>query len=265
VLPSVAMNVLRALIVDDERPARENLRVLLEGRDDVVIVGFCASGAAAVRALTTHERVDVVFLDIRLPDMSGFDVLKALEAGERPVVVFVTAYHQHAVAAFEANAIDYLVKPFSDERFEATMERVHGHVEARDVPELWRRIRGLLEATRRETREPPLRRLVVRTHGRTEFLSVQEIDWIEAVNVYIRVHAGKSQYLIRQTMTELESRLDPVEFVRIHRGAIVHLARVEALQRDAEGHDEVLLRDGTRLRLSRARREALERALGQRL
>jgi two-component system LytT family response regulator len=257
------MPALRVLIVDDEKPARENLRVLLAQRPDLEIAGLCPTGAAAIHALTTSP-IDVLFLDIKLPDMNGFDVLRALEPDERPVVVLVTAFHTYAVQAFEASAIDYLVKPFSDERFGAALDRARRQVEGRDAPEVWRRIEGLLRRSGTWPPEEPIRRLVLRSGGRTEFLPVDQIDWIEAVNVYVRIHAGEAVHLIRQTMAELESRLDPREFVRIHRSTIVNLARVKALQKDARGRDEALLNDGTRLRMSRARRGRLEEALGER-
>lgn len=256
---------LRVLIVDDEKPARENLRVLLAEQDDVEVVAFCATGAAALEALTDGGGVDLLFLDIRLSDMSGFDVLRALEPDERPVVIFVTAHQQYAVAAFEAAAIDYLVKPFSDERFEAALQRARRQVAGRAGPALWQGIQDLLRQAGARVPEPPIRRLVIRTGTRTEFLPVEQVRWIEAVNVYVRIHAGQQHHLVRQTMTDLEARLDPREFVRIHRSTIVNLASVKAVQRDAAGRDEVVLTDGTRLRMSHARREMLERALGQQL
>jgi two-component system LytT family response regulator len=254
---------MRVLVVDDEKPARENLRVLLDAARGVELAGCCSTGAAAVHALTAGRPVDVLFLDIRLPDMSGFDVLRALEPDECPVVVFVTAYHQHAVRAFDVAAIDYLVKPFSDERFAAALDRARRQVEMRDAPAAWRRIEAVLRLPESGGREPPIRRLVIRANGRTELLPIAEVEWIEAFNVHVRVHAGGVVHTIRQSMHELESRLDPREFVRIHRSTIVNLSSVKALQKDDTGHDLALLRDGTRLRMSRTRRAHLEEALGQ--
>ena len=258
---------IRVLIADDEPPARDRIRELLEGRDDFVVVAECGSGRETVERIR-DRRPDLVFLDVQMPRMTGFEVMAALEPEERPAVVFVTAYDVYAVRAFEVHAIDYLLKPFDDRRFEEALRRARsrradGHVEA-----LARRIEGLLEDAVPGRARPdagrPISRLLVKRGDRATLLPVDAVDWIEAANYYAAVHAGGETHILDETLTRLEGLLDE-RFVRIHRSTIVNLDRVAEFQRLFHGDFAVRLRDGTELKLSRTYRAALEERLGRSL
>ncbi|MGH7565734.1 MAG: LytR/AlgR family response regulator transcription factor [Gemmatimonadota bacterium] len=266
---------IRALIVDDEPPARENLRVLLEGEPEVEIVGERASGAGAVEAIKSLQP-DLVFLDVQMPGMDGFDVIEAVGAERMPVVVFVTAYDRYALQAFEARALDYLLKPFDDRRFAETLARARERIWERGESDLARRLVSLIEerggaerripAGRRSAAEPPARRLrhlTVRERDRVVVLRVDDVDRFEAAGDYVEVHAGGKVHLLDDTMKSLEARLDPGRFVRIHRSHIVRVERIRELHPFFHGDYVVVLRDGTKVRLARGRRAALERALGR--
>lgn len=252
---------IRALIVDDEPLARERLRTLLRKEPDFEIAGECSDGARAVAAIE-RIRPDVVFLDVQMPEADGFAVVEAVGAKAMPVVVFVTAYDKYALKAFEAHALDYLLKPFDRERFQATLARVRERL--RDDTSRWpRQLLSLL----RELRPAPqyLDRIVIRAGGRVTFLRTDEIDWIGAAGNYVELHAGKQAHLLRETMNQMESRLDPQKFLRIHRSTIVRMEQVRELHSSFHGDYEVLLRDGTRLTLTRSYKENLEKLLGQNL
>jgi two-component system LytT family response regulator len=284
---------LRVVVVDDEKPARRRLIELLEREPNVEIADVCGGGRDAVRAVRgaarSSEPVDVLFLDVQMPEVDGFAVLdslaESLGTAGVPAVVFVTAYDQYALRAFDAHVVDYLLKPFSDERFRTSLsraaERARGSVPA--VREALERVEALLADVRahRGLSGPSidaaavvaapaavtyLDRIVVKSRGRVRFLPVEEIAWIEADDVYVRLHsADRASYLHRAPLRELEASLDPRRFVRIHRSAIVNLEFVAELQADSHGEFAVLLRDRTVLRLSRSYRPALEARLGQRL
>ncbi|HEV2860626.1 MAG TPA: LytTR family DNA-binding domain-containing protein [Pyrinomonadaceae bacterium] len=260
---------IRTLIVDDEPLARRNIRLLLEGDPEIDIVGEAASGREALSLIREHSP-DLVFLDIQMPETDGFGVLERIEAAQMPVVVFVTAFDRYALRAFEFHALDYLLKPFDDARFEKALRRAKLQVEQRDIKDLSRRLIALLEGRGEpapadaEAREGPryLSRLLVKSAGRVFFLKADEIDYVGAEDYYVRVHVGRKGHLLRETMNELESKLDPAQFVRIHRSTIVNLERIRELQQLFNGEYVVVLRDGTELKLSRSRREHLERLLG---
>ncbi len=267
------MERIRTLIVDDEPLAREGVRVLLEQDPEVEVVGECANGREAVQALG-ELGPDLLFLDVQMPEMDGFEVLAQVETARMPVVVFVTAYDQHALRAFEVHALDYLLKPFKDDRFRAALDRAKAQVRQQQVNALSQRLVALLEqtgsaapaaATPPPDEAPYLTRLVVKTGGRVFFINVEEIDWIEAADYYVRLHVGKKAHLLRETMSNLERRLDPRHFQRIHRSTIVHLDRIAALEPYFHGDYMVLLRDGTELKMSRRHRQKVEAALGQSL
>lgn len=253
------MSEIRVLIVDDEPPARERIRALLGEEPDIAIAGECESGLSAVQAIRTLDP-DLVFLDVQMPGLDGFGVLDALERTP-PALVFVTAYDAYAVRAFEVHALDYLLKPFDRERFRATLERVRGALAAR----------GPAEATPPEaapiaeaTPAPNLlRRLLARRDGRLVVLKVAEIDWIESSANYAALHLGKETYLVRETMQSLEGRLDPAQFLRIHRSTIVNLDRVQEIEPYFHGDYIVRLADGQRLTLSRTYRDRLQKHLGR--
>jgi two-component system LytT family response regulator len=241
---------LRVVIVDDEPLARKTIRLLAKGDRDLSIVAECRHGAEALDAIREHKP-DLVFLDIQMPDLDGFDVLELL-GDDMPAIVFVTAYDQYAIRAFEVHAIDYLLKPFTDERFAAAVSRAKETLRARK-PEEALRLTKLVHSHR-----AAVRRFMIRTGGRVLFLKADEIDWIEAADYYARLHAGGNSFLIRESMNDLESSLDPESFVRIHRSAIVNLDRIREMRTLFKGETVVVLNSGKELRMSRSRREELE-------
>ena len=256
------MERIRTLIVDDEPLAREGIRLLL-GRDArFEVVGECGDGAAAVSALRKLSP-DLVFLDVQMPEMNGFEVLGKLAGDELPAVIFVTAFDEYALNAFEVHALDYLLKPFDDERFDRALGRARLQVRQQKAHRLSERLLSAVEDFREsaarggEGRPSYLGRLAVKSAGRVHFLRTEEIDWIEAADYYVKLHVGDRSHLLRQTMSHLESQLDPRRFVRIHRSAIVNLDRVKELRTQPHGDCSVFLADGTQLRLSRGGREKL--------
>jgi two-component system LytT family response regulator len=253
--------LLRVLVVDDEEPARQRLVDLLRRDAGVGAVTEASDGLAAVDAIE-RERPDLVFLDVQMPELDGLGVVDAVGATRMPLTVFVTAYDQHAVRAFEANALDYLLKPFSDERHEATMARARARLGERDLRGFGQRLIDLAATG------PAPRfwdRLVVKAGGTTRFVRAAEIDWIEGAGVYATLHLGRTSFLYRAALSELADRLDPRRFVRIHRSAIVNLESVVQLEPLSHGEFEVVLKNGARPRISRTFRAQLEARLGQSL
>jgi two-component system, LytTR family, response regulator len=264
---------IRVLVVDDEPLARSGVCELLERDPELAVVGEAANGEEAVE-LIAELAPDLVMLDVQMPGLTGFDVLRQVGPEKMPAVVFVTAYDQFAVRAFEVNAIDYLLKPFDDDRFALTVARAKKAVRHAHVGELSRRLADLLEKTGTPVNvQSPLQartsdyadRLVVKSGGRVFFLRSDEVDWIEAADYYVKLHALGKAHLLRETMNALEARLDPKRFFRVHRSAIVNLDRIRELQPYFRGEHMLILQDGTRLKLSRARREKLESVLQARL
>jgi two-component system LytT family response regulator len=253
-----AMKKIRTLIVDDEPLARERLAGLLANEPDVEIVAQCRDGEEAVTAIVDHEP-DLVFLDVQMPQMNGFEVIEAVGGDRMPLVIFVTAYDQHALRAFQVRALDYLLKPFDRERFNDALERARRQVEREETGDLGRRLLALVKDLRRD--QPRAERLVVKSGGRLFFLRADEIDWVEAAGNYVRLHVGTTSHLLRETMNAIESRLDPEKFFRIHRARIVNMERIQELQPWLNGEYAVLLRTGTRLTLSRGYREKLQERL----
>ena len=259
--------MIRALIVDDEPLARRGIRQLLEPCEDVDIVGECRNGREALTALETLAP-DLVFLDVQMPELDGFEVVRARGPARMPYVIFVTAYDEFAVRAFETHALDYLVKPLNEARFAAAVDRVRERMRFAEALELTRRIGDLLTThdrrgdRRADVVDPsarpalvPARRIVVPTANGDLVLDVDEIDWIQAEDYYAAVHARGKRHLIRESLTSLAQRLDPDRFVRVHRSAIVRLDRIRELRSAAAGESIVVLRDGTRVPVSRRRRE----------
>ncbi|HYC88800.1 MAG TPA: LytTR family DNA-binding domain-containing protein [Thermoanaerobaculia bacterium] len=241
---------MRTLIVDDEPIARRGMRRLLESESDVEIVGEAGSGAAAVEAIESL-RPDLVLLDIQMPEMDGLEVVAAIGADRMPSVVFVTAYDRYAIDAFDCNAADYVLKPVDPERLHRALERARQR-KPRDLEE---RLARILDASRP-------RRLVVRSAGRIQFVDVDEIDWITAEDNYVRIHATGKTFLMRETVTGIEQRLDPREFLRIRRSTIVRVSRIQEVRTLLNGTFEILLADGTRVTSARRFREAIERLIG---
>jgi two-component system LytT family response regulator len=231
---------IRALIVDDEPLARSNLKVLLRQDGDIESILECGSGTEAVAQIRA-TRPDLVFLDVQMPECGGFEVLELLK-GEQPlpVIVFVTAYDEYALRAFDAGALDYLLKPFDDSRFQLAMQRAKQNVAAKELP----------------PQETP--RLEVRSAGKVAYVPIPDIDWVEAADYYVCLHVGAKSHLLRKSMAELQQELDPRIFCRIHRSTIVNLRKVTALKVDAAGEHEVILDCGQKLRLSRRFRKDLQ-------
>ncbi len=251
---------IRVLIVDDESLARDMLREMLQSDRQVVIVGESANGREAVEAIRTHSP-DLIFLDVQMPELGGFEVLETIGAGPLPHVIFVTAYDQYAVRAFEVHALDYILKPFDQDRFDVAWRRARAHILAQQNGGTDQRILQLLEELKAGNKY--LERLVLKSGGRIYFLETSDIDWIEAEGNYVSVHSGKKSHLLRETISSLESQLDPKKFVRIHRSSIVRIDRIQELQPWFHGEYRVILNSGTQLTLSRNYREKLHEALGK--
>jgi two-component system LytT family response regulator len=236
---------IRTVVVDDEPLARTNVSVMLKHDPEIEIVRECGSGMEALTEIR-NIKPDLVFLDVQMPECDGFDVLELLGTDLPPAVVFVTAYDQYALRAFEAGALDYLLKPFDNDRFDRALGRAKDRIaQGRDVP-------------RR------MERLAIKNAGQVSFLKVSEIDWIEAADYYACLHVGTRTHLLRRSMAELEQELDQAVFCRIHRSTIVNLDQVRGLKLGVDGEYEVLLDNGTRLRLSRRYRKQLQSRLGVR-
>jgi two-component system LytT family response regulator len=252
------MQVIRTLIVDDEVLARRRIKNLLGERAQFQVIGECANGREAVAAIE-NLAPDLVFLDVQMPDLDGFGVLKELESGPLPVIVFVTAYDRYALQAFEVHALDYLLKPFDDERFERTLEWVAKQL-LRDEDQTSERMLDLIENIQDKRATPS--RLVVRSAGRVTFVRTGDIDWIEAEGYYARLHVGEKSHLVRETMSSLESRLDPARFVRIHRSTIVNKERIKEMRSSSHGEYRVTLEGGDQLKMSRTYRDRLSSLTG---
>ncbi len=271
---------IRVLIVDDELLAREGLRKLCERDPEIEVVGECSDGRAAVAAIEQVEP-DLLLLDIQMPNMGGFEVLGAVGPERMPQVIFVTAYDRFALRAFEVHALDYLLKPFSDKRFFAAIARAKQAIHQAGQSDLRARLLALLEGIGLEgqsTDEPAharvnagtaapsvLSRIAVKDRGRVVLVRTDDIDWIEAADYCAKLHVREKAYVIRESLKSLAERLDPARFFAVSRSAIVNLDRIREIQPFARGSHIVILNDGTRVTLSRKRREVLERRLGQSL
>jgi two-component system, LytTR family, response regulator len=260
---------IRTLIVDDEPAAREGIRQLLRRDPEITLAGECANGREAAAAIMA-DPPDLVFLDVQMPELDGFGVLQQVDRHSLPAVVFVTAYDQYALKAFDVHAVDYLLKPFTDERFRESLERAKQQVRQGRISDLSWKLLSLIqgyapnEAT--AAMQPPggyLERLAIKSGGRVTLLRVDEIEWIDAQGDYVRIHVGKGWHLLRETMKNLEARLNPSRFVRIHRSTIVNLEKVKELQPYFRGDYVVVLQNGTTLKLSRGYRAHLEAKLGR--
>jgi two-component system LytT family response regulator len=256
---------IRAMIVDDEPLAREGIRLRLLGESDFELVGEFGSAEKASASIRS-ERPDVLFLDIHMPDVNGFELLERTGLDAVPVVVFVTAYDEHALRAFSVRALDYLVKPYDDERFAETLGRVRRRVaELRDGA-LGRHVRGMIENPAAPARpDAAVDRLPVKMRDSVTFIRTAEIDWLEADRDYVRLHVGGEQHLIRSTLKGVHAKLDPRRFVRIHRSAIVNIDRITALQPFFHGEFILSLSSGEQLKVSRTYRDQLATALGTEL
>ena len=243
---------IRTLIVDDEPLARERVKRFLRDERDLEILAECGNGRDAIKAIR-EKQPDLVFLDIQMPEKNGFDVIKGLESKSLPNIVFITAYDQYALQAFEVHALDYLLKPFNRERFHQAVKRAKEQIESRKRGEFDERLVSLISSISPEKKY--LERLVVKSVGRVFFLKSNEIDWIEASGNYLKLHVGRDSHMIRETMNAIEAKLDPSQFMRIHRSTIVNIDRIKELHPMFSGDYSVILRDGSELALSRNYRE----------
>ena len=247
------------VIIDDEPPARAKLQRFIADLPDFRVIAEAGTVEEGVDALRTTPP-DVLFLDIQLGNRSGFEVLEGLAPA--PLVIFTTAYSEYAVKAFELQALDYLLKPFDSERFQGTLRRVRQQMQHAETGDLSQKLLALVRDLKGE-RQSRAERLVVKSGGRLFFLRTDEIDWIEAAGNYVRLHVGAEGHLLRETMTAIESRLNPEIFFRIHRSHIVNIERIKELQPWFNGEYVVILRNGTKLTLSRGYRERLQEKLGK--
>ena len=261
---------IRTVIVDDEPAARRGVRLLLERDGGVDIVGE-ASGGAEAAELIARERPELAFLDVQMPGCDGFQALVRAGAENLPAVIFVTAYDEHALRAFEVHAVDYLLKPYDDERFAAALARAKDEVRRRQADTVNARLHQLLDYLQHAPQPPaapaenPTDRILLKSSGEIFFLKAEEIDWIEAEGDYMKFHVNGRTHLMRETMARLESRLDPKKFIRIHRSTIVNIDRLRKLSPSFAGEYAVILHDGTKLKLSRGYHERIATLLKQSL
>ncbi|MGI4757908.1 MAG: LytR/AlgR family response regulator transcription factor [Janthinobacterium lividum] len=261
-MTSLKPDGIRALIVDDEAPARQRVSDLLNQDSEVCSLQEAGDGETAVRMILS-EKPNLVLLDVQMPELNGMEVIEAVGPEKMPFTVFVTAYDQHAIRAFEANALDYLLKPFSDERFEAMLTRVKRRRDDLRLREFGQNVARVIAMQATETRH--MDRLAIKTDGITRFVRVEDIDWIEAAGVYVTLHASGKEHLYRASLTDLEQSLDPSRFLRIHRSAIINIESIVQMEPLSHGEFEVLLKDGSHPRVSRSFRNSLEQRLGQKL
>jgi len=250
---------IRALVVDDEPLAREMIREMLADDSEVEIVGECSNGREAVEAIKSLTP-DLVFLDVQMPEVGGFEVLESFEREATPYVIFVTAYDQYAVRAFEVHAFDYLLKPFDNERFDAAWQRVKSQIKLDQGGERERHILALLEELKTGPRH--LERLVIKNGGRVFFLNVDDVHCIESEGNYVRVYDNQKAYMLRETISSLEEQLDPRQFRRIHRSAIVKIDKIKEMQPWFHGEYRVIMENGKQLTLSRNYRANFQGAVG---
>lgn len=246
---------IRTIIVDDEAPARSRLRQLLKGEDDFELLEECANGKQAIPAIQ-KERPDLVFLDVQMPRLGGFEIVQALPPESRPLVVFVTAYDRYALQAFDVHAIDYLLKPFDRARFQKCLSHVREQFRRGDAGRVDSRLASFLAEMKPGSRK--LDRFAFKSDGRVIFARLEEIDWVEADGNYVHLHVSGTSHLLRETLGSLETQLPAEMFLRISRSTIVNLDRIKELQSLFYGDYAVILRDGTKLTLSRNYRERLE-------
>jgi two-component system LytT family response regulator len=267
-MATTGSRAIRVLIVDDEVLARQRVEDMLREQDGVEIVAQASTGESAILAIR-EWKPDLVFLDVQMPGKTGLDVVREIGPAEMPPTIFVTAFDQHALAAFDLAAVDYLVKPFDDERFEQALQRARRMIELEQVGRLSEQLVALLQGSRTPTQAQSgstagdyLERIAVEMKGQVRVVPVKQIDYIIASGPYAELHVADKRYVIRERMQTLEERLDPARFFRIHRSAIVRLDLVETLLRNPGGDYAVQLRGGVKLKVSRSRFETLEQRMG---
>ena len=253
--------MIRAIIVDDEPLAREKVQLFAKDETDIDIVNVCSNGHEAIAACQKFNP-ELLFLDIQMPEMTGFEVLKQLKTNTLPGIIFITAYDEFALRAFEFHALDYLLKPFDRGRFKKAVEHarelIHSHTQS-DITT--KQIKSLLDSMNQSPAS--LERLIVKTNGRIIFLRIDEIDWMEAAGNYVKLHVGGETHLIRETMNNLEEQLNPQKFIRIHRGTIINIEKIKELQPYFNGEYKVVLQNNIQVILSRGYRENFTKVLGK--
>lgn len=254
------MKTINVAIADDEPLARERLRSLLEGRDRYTIVAECDDGVEALAAIAQHD-IDLLFLDVQMPGLDGFQILQSLEAAKLPMIVFVTAFNDYALRAFDVSALDYLLKPFDRERFEKTLTKVDERLAGREQSEMSGELREFLRTLSTKAVPAHVSRFPVRANGEIYFVRVEDVDWIDAEGNYVALHAAGRRHLVRDTIKSLEDRLDPSKFVRVHRSAIINVDRLRKLQPYFHGEYVITLQDGTTLTSSRTYSDRLRALL----
>lgn len=256
------MKKIKVAIADDEPLARERLTSLLEGRERYAVVAECNDGAEALAALTDHD-IDLLFLDVQMPGLDGFQFLESLGNAPLPMIVFVTAFNDYALRAFDVSALDYLLKPFDRDRFEKTLARVEERIAARQQGEISVELREFLTTLSTSVAPGHISRFPVRANGEIYFVRVEDVDWIDAEGNYVALHAAGRRHLVRDTIKSLDGRLDPVKFVRVHRSAIINVDRLRKLQPYFHGEYVITLQDGTTLTSSRTYSDRLRALLEQ--
>lgn len=256
------MATIRTLIIDDEPLARQGIRSLLEQDAEIEIIGECTDGVQAIEEIQ-RSTPDLIFLDVQMPEVNGFDVIDALQSFRTPGIIFVTAFDQYAIEAFKVHALDYLLKPVDEKRFRTALDHAKIFIRSNKNHLLNEKLLNLLGDLKKEQKYPS--RIVIKSNGRILFLPVHEIDWIEAAGDYATIHARKEKYLIREKMSALESKLDANIFIRIHRSTIVNAERIKELQPKFRGEYVVCLNDGTQLTMSRSYRSRLNSLLNKKL
>lgn len=252
------MEKIRVIIVDDEPLAREGLRMRLEHESDVEVIGECSNGREAILAIE-RDRPDLAFLDVQMPRFGGFDVIKTVGADRMPYVIFITAYDEYAFRAFEVHALDYLLKPVDGYRFKAAIERARNQIRADSIETLNQKLRHLVADLGTEKKH--IERVAIKSNGRVLLLAVDEIDWVEAADNYVKLHAGRESHLLHATMSSLESKLDPRIFLRIHRSTIVNISRIRELHPMFHGEYKVVLKNGAQLTSGRSYRSKLQQLI----
>jgi two-component system, LytTR family, response regulator len=261
---STKTKTIRVLIVDDEPLARRTIRDLLADDSEIEIIGECGSGLEAV-GFINQQSPDLLFLDVQMPGLNGFETLANIETGRLPATIFVTAYDQYALKAFDVHALDYLLKPFTDKRFDEALYKAKSQLELKEINEISRSLLNLLGDRGLNATEPAkvtqknfLSRFMIKSGGRAFFVNASDVDWISADDYFIKLHVGDKSHLLRMSMNELEEKLNPTMFLRIHRSTIVNFDRIRELRQTPNGEYVVMLKTGTELKLSRSRRARLE-------
>jgi two-component system, LytTR family, response regulator len=250
---------IRTLIVDDEMLARNKIARYLKEMPGVEIVDECSNGLEAVQSILKNQP-DLVFLDIQMPELDGFGVIRTIGVQQMPMVIFVTAFDQYAIQAFENQAIDYLLKPFNAQRFVAAVERAIQMIQHHSQDDYEERLQDLLERLREKSTY--IERITIKTSNRLYFIKVDEIEWIDAAGNYVDIHIGDETHLLRETMNNLEAKLNPSRFLRIHRSTIVNIDRIKEMQPDVNNDYIVIMKTGKQLIMSRRNREKLNKIIG---